>query len=361
MDADPWIVLQLCPGLPAPLRRRLLDRYGDAATLINAPHAELRAAGVQRKSLQWLAHPEPAVLLRSLDWLTGEHAHLVPMTHPQFPPLLREIDDPPAALFVLGQPAALCEPQLAIVGSRSATPLGRSTAADFARSLSRRGLCIASGLAEGIDAAAHGAALDCGGRTVGVCANGLDRVYPRNHQDLARRIAAQGALVSENPPGIGLQPWMFPRRNRIISGMSVGVLVVEAARRSGARITARTAAEQGREAFAVPGSIYSPLSQGCHALIRSGAKLVERPEDVLEELPALLQAGQSTAPQGDPGQGPLQELPLFGGVLRHDPVSVDELVRRTGLGAAEVAATLSRLELEGRVHALPGGRFQQSR
>lgn len=361
MDAEPWIALQTCPGLSPGLRRSLIERHGDAATLINAPPAALREAGVGKTSLDWLSGPDPAVVRACLEWLVDDDAHLVPITDTRFPPLLREIDDPPAALFVRGQADALSEPQVAIVGSRSATPLGRSTAADFARSLSRRGLCIASGLAEGIDAAAHEATLECGGRTLGVCATGLDRVYPRRHQELARRIAAQGALVSENPPGVQLHPWMFPRRNRIISGMSAGVLVVEAARRSGAGITARAAAEQGREVFAVPGSIFSPLARGCHALIRNGAKLVERPEDILEELSALLQIGPPEATGGDPAQPVLEGLPLFGDVLQNGPASIDDLVRETGVSAAEVSATLARLELQGRVHSLPGGRFQRSR
>ena len=360
MEAEPWIALQTCPGLSPLLRRTLLELHGDAATLINAPFAGLRRAGVRKESLKWLAEPDPAVMRRCLEWLAVDNAHLIPTTDTRFPPLLREIDDPPAALFVLGKAEALAEPQVAIVGSRSATPLGRSTAADFSRALSRRGLCIISGLAEGIDAAAHEAALECGGLTVGVCATGLDRVYPRRHQELAHRIAAQGALVSESPPGAGLQQWMFPRRNRIISGMSAGVVVVEAARRSGAGITARAAAEQGREVFAVPGSIYSPLAKGCHALIRNGAKLVERPEDILEELPPLLQIGHSELSGADSAQPARLELPLFANLLQHGPASVDELVRESGLGAAEVSATLTRLELEGRVHSLPGGRFQRS-
>ena len=360
MEAEPWIALILCPGLPALLRRRLLDCYGDAGALVNAPRAELKEAGLSEQSLRGLTRPDPAAMRRCLDWLARDDARLVPVTDSRFPPLLREIDDPPAALFVLGQPEVLAEPQIAIVGSRSATPLGRSTAADFSRALSRRGLCIASGLAEGIDAAAHEAALECEGLTIGVCATGLDRVYPRRHEQLAHRIAASGALVSENPPGTPLQQWLFPRRNRIISGMSAGVLVVEAAHRSGARITARAAAEQGREVFAVPGSIYSPLARGCHALIRTGAKLVERPEDVLEELPALLQI-VPPEPAGDGGPQPAPEaLPLFGDLLEHGPASIDELVRETGLGAAEVSAALARLELEGQVHSLPGGRFQRS-
>ncbi len=361
MDAESWIALHLCPGLPALLRQRLLRRYGDAARLIQAPPAELRMAGVGQQALESLARPPATVMRRCLEWLAGEGAHLVPITHPSYPALLREIHDPPAALFAQGQLKTLAQAQIAIVGSRSATPLGRSTAADFARALSRRGLCIASGLAEGIDAAAHEAALGCGGRTLGVCANGLDRMYPRHHEELAQRIAARGALVSENPPGTVLQPWMFPRRNRIISGVSAGVLVVEAARRSGANITARAAADQGREVFAVPGSIYSPASRGCHALIRSGAKLVERPGDILEELPPLLQAiGQDAGEGASPVPG-LEELPLFGRLLHQAPQGVDDLVRQTGLGAPEVAAELARLELQGRVEPLPDGRFQHSR
>lgn len=361
MEAIPWIALQLCPGLPPILRRRLLQRYGGAQAIMLRPRAELRAAGVKAATLKWLRQPDARAIQPCLNWLAGEGAQLIPFTDPRFPPLLREIDDPPAALFALGKTESLAEPQIAIVGSRAATPLGRSTAADFARSLSRRGLCIASGLAEGIDAAAHEAALDCGGPTVAVCANGLERVYPRRHEKLARRIAAAGALISENPPGIRLQQWMFPRRNRIISGMSLGALVVEAAARSGALITARAAAEQGREAFAVPGSIYSPQSRGCHALIRTGAKLVERPEDVLEELPALLQAGEPHGPEDSASSPAPENLPLFGQLLQHGPASIDDLVRETGRAAAEVSATLARLELQGRVHALPGGRFQRSR
>ena len=361
MDAEAWIALHLCPGLPPPLRRRLLERYGGAAGIAAARRAELRAAGVGRQALESLARPDQAAMQRCLDWLAGEGSHLVPVVHPSYPALLREIHDPPAVLFVQGRLEALSQPQLAIVGSRAATPLGRSTAADFARALCRRGLCIASGLAEGIDAAAHEAALGCGGLTLGVCATGLERVYPRRHEELARRIARQGALVSENPPGTDLHHWMFPRRNRIISGMSAGVLVVEAARRSGASITARAAAEQGREVFAVPGSIYSPASRGCHALIRNGAKLVETPGDIMEELPALL---QTPAPQGGSGASPapdLEELPLFGRLLHQEPQSIDDLVRQTGLGAPGVAAEVARLELQGRVEALPDGRFQYRR
>ena len=361
MDAEHWIALQLCPGLAPALRRRLLQAYGDAESLIHAPPAQLRAAGVGKEALNWLRRPEPAAMRRCLAWLAGENAHLVPINHRCYPALLREIHDPPAALFVLGRAEALSEAHFSIVGSRSATPLGRSTATDFARALCRSGLCIVSGLAEGIDAAAHQGALDCAGATLAVCAAGLDRIYPRRHEELARRISEKGALVSENPPGVQLQQWMFPRRNRIISGVSAGVLVVEAARRSGANITARAAAEQGREVFAVPGSIYSPASRGCHALIRNGAKLVERPDDILEELPPLL---QSMAPQSRTAAASnldLEELPLFGRLLHQAPRSIDDLVAETGLGAPEVAAAITRLELEGRVRPTPDGRFQFSR
>ena len=361
MEAEPWITLQLCPALSPLLRLRLLRRYGEANAIIAAPGNELLQAGLKPSVLKWLRQPDPAVIAPCLDWLAGDSAHLVPFSDTRFPSLLREIDDPPAALFVLGEVDVLAEPQIAIVGSRAATPLGRSTAADFSRALCRRGLSIASGLAEGIDTAAHEAAVDCGGATVGVSATGLDRVYPRRNSELARRIADVGALVSENPPGIELQQWMFPRRNRIISGMSAGVLVVEAAARSGARITARTAAEQGREVFAVPGSIYSPQSRGCHALIRNGAKLVERPGDVLEELPALLQACSAEPAAPDALEHVPGELPLLDELMRHGPVGMDELVSQTGRDAAELSAELARLELDGRVHSLPGGRFQYGR
>ncbi len=360
MEAESWITLHLCPGAPQRLRCQLLERYGDAATLIKAPAAELRAAGLQQQALKWLARPDAAELRRCMQWLEDDGAHLVPISHPSYPALLREIHDPPLALFALGQLDTLAQAQIAIVGSRAATPLGRSTAADFARALARRGLCIASGLAEGIDAAAHKGALDCGGSTLGVCAHGLDQVYPRRHAELARRIAAKGALISENPPGASLAQWMFPRRNRIISGISAGVVVVEAAKRSGANITARAAAEQGREVFAVPGSIYSPVSRGCHALIRNGANLVERPEDVLVELPPLLQAAARSADNAKPAHPSLEELPLFGQLLNQKPQSVDDLVRETGLGAAEVSAELARLEIQGRIASLPDGRFQAS-
>lgn len=361
MDAESWIALHLCPGVPPPLRRQLLQRYGDAAAVVAAPARELRAAGLGAESLAALGRPDAALLRRCMQWLAGNGAHLVPISHPLYPALLREIHDPPAVLFALGQLETLGHAQFAIVGSRAATPLGRSTAGDFARTLSRRGLCIASGLAEGIDAAAHEGALDGGGRTLGVCAQGLDRVYPRHHEKLARRIAAQGALISENPPGTALKQWMFPRRNRIISGISAGVLVVEAAKRSGANITARAAADEGREVFAVPGSIYSPASRGCHALIRNGAKLVENPGDVLVELLPLLQSGGRGNSQREPPPPGPEELPIFGGLLHQKPQSVDDLVKQTGLGAAEVAAELARLEIQGRIASLPDGRFQLDR
>ena len=361
MEAEPWITLHLCPGVPPRLRRQLLKRYGDAAALIRAPSAELRAAGLAPQALAALARPDAAVMRRCMKWLEGDGAQLVPINHPLYPGLLREIHDPPAVLFALGKPDTLVQPQIAIVGSRSATPLGRSTAHDFARSLSRRGLCVASGLAEGIDAAAHNGALDSGGRTLAVCAQGLDSVYPRSHAELARRIAAEGVLISENPPGTALKQWMFPRRNRIISGISAGVLVVEAASRSGANITARAAADEGREVFAVPGSIYSPASRGCHALIRNGAKLVEKPEDVLVELLPLLQNVGRDAGGGEPAAPGLEELPLFGALLHQSPQSVDDLVKHTGRGAAEVAAELARLEIHGRIASLPDGRFQSRR
>jgi DNA processing protein len=261
-----------------------------------------------------------------------------------------------------GDAALLCAPQLAIVGSRNPSHSGCDNARAFSELLTRAGLVVTSGLALGIDACAHAAALDAGGQTIAVAATGLDRVYPSAHRELAHRIAAQGALVSEFALGTPPRREHFPRRNRLISGRSLGVLVVEAALQSGSLITARLAAEQGREVFAIPGSIHSPLARGCHALIRQGAKLVETAQDVLEELGAL--AGFVAAPPGanatppgapsDPAQQELLEL------IGYDPVEMDTLIARSGLTPGRVSSMLLLMELRGLIEARPGGRYQRT-
>jgi DNA processing protein len=282
---------------------------------------------------------------------------------PGFPAQLEAIPDPPDMLHLRGDPAVLAAPAIAIVGSRRPTPAGRATAFEFARQLAARGLVVTSGLAAGIDAAAHRGALDAGGLTVAVCGTGLDRTYPEAHAALARDIAARGALVSEFPPGTLPLPHHFPRRNRIISGLSLGVLVVEARYRSGSLITARLAAEQGREVFALPGSIHNPLARGCHRLIRDGARLVETVEEVVAGLQAdLFAALPATVPQPRGTEavsaGPLdRESKILLNACGFEPVDVDTLVRRTGLPAASVASLLVMLELRGEVESSAGGTY----
>ena len=287
-----------------------------------------------------------------------------------YPALLREIPRPPPQLFIRGAVAALSLPQLAIVGSRNATPAGAETARDFASHLAARGFCITSGLAEGIDAAAHRGALAVGGRTVAVCGTGPDIVYPRHHESLAAEIIATGgAIVSEFAPGTAVHRGNFPRRNRLISGLAVGTLVVEAGVRSGALITARHALEQGRDVFAIPGSIHNPVARGCHRLIRNGAKLVETAADIVEELGGLLaMLGMDDAPERaestpEATDCPVENAAEYAGLLAAmawDPVDADTLVARSGLTIGDVSSMLLLLEMQGSVRALSGGRYQRA-
>ncbi len=282
---------------------------------------------------------------------------------PGYPPQLESIPDPPERLYLRGDPIVLAAPAIAIVGSRHPTPAGRATAFEFARRLAARGLVVTSGLASGIDAAAHRGALAAGGVTVAVCGTGLDRTYPERHAGLAGEVAAHGALVSEFPPGALPLPHHFPRRNRIISGLSLGVLVIEARHRSGSLITARLAAEQGREVFALPGSIHNPLARGCHRLIRDGARLVETVDEVVAGLqPDLFAALPPPGPQARgttaESAGPLdRESKILLNACGFEPVDVDTLVSRTGLTAASVASLLVMLELRGEVESSAGGTY----
>ncbi len=272
---------------------------------------------------------------------------------------MREIPDPPPLLFVHGDPEVLRTPQLAMVGSRNPSMPGGETARDFAYHLAASGLSITSGLAIGIDGASHSGALDAGGITIAVTGTGLDRVYPASQHDLAHRIAEHGALVSEFPPQTQVRPGNFPRRNRIISGLCLGTLVVEAAHKSGSLITARLASEQGREVFAIPGSIHNPLARGCHRLIRQGAKLVETSGDILEELAPLLR--DLKPPQADHKESACRqhqldpEYQLLLKCMGFDPAQIDLLIERSGLTAEVVSSMLILLELEGHVSSAPGG------
>lgn len=294
-------------------------------------------------------------------WLEGRGHACVAHGDDDYPGLLAAIPDPPPRLYVRGDASALHLPCLAIVGSRNPTRGGERNAYEFARFLAQHGFCIVSGLAAGIDAAAHRGALDGGGRTVAFLGHGVDRVYPAANRQLADAIAASGALVSEFPLGTPPMRSLFPQRNRLISGLSLGTLVVEAARQSGSLITARFAGEQGREVFAIPGSIHNPMARGCHRLIREGAKLVESAADIAVELGALA-AHVLDAAEADP-TGPAtvepedEEYVKLREHLGHDPASVDELARRSGLTIEQVSSMLLILELGGIVEKLSGGRY----
>jgi DNA processing protein len=318
-----------------------------------------RSVELSPAAREFLARPDDSAIERDVAWLAASGTAIVLYGDPEYPPLLRQIPDPPAALYMLGSVAALATAQLAMVGSRNPTPAGRTTARDFAAWFARAGLTITSGLAVGIDAASHEGALGAGGQTVAVCATGLDRVYPAEHAALAERIRAHGALLSEFPPRSAPLPGHFPRRNRIISGLSLGTLVVEAARHSGSLITARLAVEAGREVFAIPGSIHSPLARGCHQLIKSGAKLVEEAADVMSELKISVPKEQLTLRLREPETAPAldKEYEMLLDALGFEPATIDILVARTRLPGESVASMLLILELEGRVAALPGGRY----
>jgi len=291
-----------------------------------------------------------------------------------YPVLLRRIPNPPAALFIDGDPGCLWQPQIAVIGSRNPTPGGLDHARDFAGSLARQGMTITSGLASGIDTAAHRAALDAGALTIAVNGTGLDLVYPRSSQQVAERIRAQGAMISELPLGAPPKPQHFPSRNRIISGLSLAVLVVEAGLNSGTLITARKAAEQGREVFALPGSLNNPMAKGCHRLIREGAKLVETTTDIMQELGPVaaelqMEIRMRLEPAGDTSGKPASaadsllddaDYQKVWEVLGFDPKPVDAIISQTGLSARELSSMLLMMELKGLVRNQGGGRYVRS-
>lgn len=359
----PWLVLANTPGLGPKTLDRLLQRFEGPREILAAGRQALTAVGLDPAIVAAIEAPDEMLIETTLAWAEQDQATVVTRCDARYPQRLAELSDAPLVLYVCGDPATLKDPQLAIVGSRSPTPQGIEITRALARRLASDGLTITSGLASGIDGAAHEGALETG-RTLAVLGTGPDRVYPASHRGLARRIAAKGALVTEYPPGVGPRPGHFPRRNRLISGLSLGTLVTEAAQRSGSLITARLAAEQGREVFAVPGSIRNPRARGCHALLRQGATLVETAEDVLVELaPQLVgiaaPSGQATfsgsaeGPGGALGEDCLRLLACMG----YDPIAPDELIARSGFPAASVSSMLLLLELQGHVSSCPGGRY----
>jgi DNA processing protein len=365
-----WLRLALTPGVGNGAARRLLAAFGLPEALFTQSHSALLqvvTAG-QARALA-TEPPELAAQLEiTLNWLAqqedGAPRSISTLADAQYPSALLHIEDPPLMLYLMGDPGRDWPAGIAIVGSRNPTPQGVANARQFARTFAQAGLTVVSGLALGVDGAAHEGALEAAapGRpaTIAVVGTGLDRVYPRQHLALAHRIARQGVVLSEYPLGTPPVPANFPKRNRIIAALSQGTLVVEAALQSGSLITARLASEQGKEVFAIPGSIHSTQSRGCHALLRQGAKLVESAQDVLEELQPGAAANATAANAGPPLVSGLNSFEAsILEALGFDPVSLDAMVARTGMGAASLQAHLLELELSGAVARLPGGLFQR--
>jgi len=364
-DLLAWAVLARTPALDVAGLTGLLERLGSADAILASSDRERRLAGMTARSAAYLSSEAGQSRAAERHWLTGERHHLVPFMHPSFPTLLRGLADCPLALYVSGSLEPLNEPQLAIVGSRSPSAQGRENAAAFAECLGERGLCIASGAAEGIDSAAHRGALRAQALTLAVLGTGIDVIYPRCNQALAQQIAERGALISEFALGTPPRRVNFPQRNRIIAGISLGTLVVEAARRSGSLITARQAVTLGREVFAIPGSIHNPLARGCHELIKAGASLVETADDILRELDfSAFFASHLARPPASPvaaaaTAGMDKDHKILLDALGFDPVDLDTLVVRSGFKADAVSSMMLILELEGHVQAAPGGRYSR--
>lgn len=346
-----WIKLSLVPGLGGQGMRKLLGAFGLPQQVLAAGRGALTRIVAADIAARILSDLDSAAVDAALEWAAADGHALITLADEDYPRPLLETPDPPALLYVRGRRELLARPSLAIVGSRSATPQGTSNAEQFARAFSAAGLTIVSGLALGIDAAAHRGGLDAAGSTIAVLGTGADILYPPRNRALGERIAGEGLILSEFALGTPPHAGNFPRRNRVISGLARGCLVVEAALASGSLITARLAAEQGREVFAIPGSIHSPHSKGCHALIKQGAKLVESAQDLLQELgiqaPAALSAAAAPAATGLLAQ------------LGYDACDIDTLCARSGLTANEVSAMLLQLELDGKVASLPGGLYQR--
>lgn len=370
---------------PASLNR-LLNHFGSAVAALESSDAEMAKAGLKTDTIQNLRSVPVEAALADLEWLhRADHRHILVPEDPHYPKLLHDFKAAPPILFVAGNPALLNEPQLAMVGSRTPTAYGKDNAQAFAQYLAKHGIIVTSGLALGIDAASHQGALDAKGYTIAVIATGLDIMYPAKNRSLAERIVEQGVIVSEFPIGVKPQAQNFPRRNRIISGLSLGTLVVEAALQSGSLVTAQHALEQGREVFAIPGSIHSPLSHGCHRLIRQGAKLVETAADILEELTPQLQAylGVDFKQTDKPTTKPVKPLSFLKSVTTQEnseersdaaldaeeqqilatiglePIPIDQIVIQTGLTTDVVSSMLLMLELQGYIAACGGGRYKR--
>lgn len=354
-DLAAWLRLTLIPGIGGETQRRLLNAFGLPEHIFDASLASLAGVIPARLSERLLGHDAAADIDAALAWSDEPGHRILTLADAAYPQRLLETADPPTVLYAKGRTELLNQPALAVVGSRNATPQGEANAEAFAQTLADAGLTIVSGLALGIDAAAHRGGLRGKGSTVAVIGTGIDRLYPARNQALAHEIAGQGVIVSEFPLGTPALKENFPRRNRIISGLARGCLVVEAAERSGSLITARLAGEQGREVFAIPGSIHSPMSKGCHKLIKQGAKLVDDVRDIFDELGLEQPEHRSTSAAILHDAESDRLLNSIG----YDPVDLDALTARSGLTAERLYAILLKMELDGVIASLPGGRFQR--
>jgi len=358
-----WLILAHAHLRVAELQL-LLPRFGDVENIVAQQRRDLIQAGLSDEKSSAITSPDDKCLSRALTWLDHDAHHVIAFGQDNYPELLTQIPGRPLLLYVNGNVDALHLPSLAIIGSRNPTRGGLRNSVEFARYLALRGFSITSGLAEGIDTAAHRGALDIGGKTVAFLGHGIDRVYPAGNRNLAHRISENGALVTEYPLGARPLRWHFPERNRLISGLCLGTLVIEAARRSGSLITARLAAEQGREVFALPGSIHNPLARGCHELIRQGAKLVEAASDILNELGPLAGHMARNTMESTPSESPVIDIDSdydeLRSILSHDPITIDELESQSGLTIEQLSSMLLILELHGEVESLSGGRYALS-
>ena len=365
-----WISLWRVPGIGCQTFHKLLKQFGDPEAVLNASSSALKNAGLNSRQQEAIQASQLDNAKADMLWLEQDNHHLVTFHDQHYPALLREISVAPPLLYVHGNIELLNDPQIAIVGSRNPTQSGKNNAFEFAKHFSSTGLCVTSGLALGVDGDAHRGALTDGGVTIAVTATGLDRVYPASNRTLAHQIAEQGALVSENPIGTAPQAKNFPRRNRIISGMSLGSLIVEAAQRSGSLITADYANEQGRMVFAIPGSIHNPLARGCHKLIRQGAKLVETASDVMEDLASQIDLHQfnktsdekeDTGSENNRKQSSNDDNSRLLEAMGYDPVSIDHLVIQTGLTPAVLSSMLLLMELQGLIASNGRGNYTRIR
>ncbi|WP_198262489.1 DNA-processing protein DprA [sulfur-oxidizing endosymbiont of Gigantopelta aegis] len=372
-DLSYWLALHKTSGVGSATFNLLFEQYPKPAELFASPDSiqQLKLSPVQKRAVQKaVLEPNWDAVEKELRWAEDAENHILLLTQDNYPQLLKEIHSPPPLLFVKGQCEVLNEIQLAMVGSRNPSADGHESAWQFAHHLAQFGMVITSGMALGIDAQSHYGALKAGGKSIAVAGTGLDRIYPAKHKDLAWQLIENGAIVSEHPLGTGPLKQNFPQRNRIISGLSVGTLVVEAALKSGSLITAYAALEQAREVFAIPGSIHNPLSRGCHQLIRSGAKLVETAEDILEELSSLMFASQthkhstkhSRTPENPENNLNIDIDPLLPKIqqkilknLGYNPISIDILTTRSSLSVAEINANVVLLEVDDYIQSHPGG------